>query len=43
MIFQASLKRAIFFLFADDGKAVGPAHSTVDRDAVQRDLHTIGD
>ena len=30
------------FLFTDDGKAVGPACFPVDRDAVQRDLHTIG-
>ena len=38
----SQLETCKIFLFADDGKAVGPARSTVDRDAVQRDLHTIG-
>ena len=38
----SQLETCKMFLFADDGKAVGPARSTVDRDAVQRDLHTIG-
>ena len=38
----SQLETCQMFLFADDGKAVGSARFTVDRDAVQRDLHTIG-
>ena len=39
---SSQLETCKIFLFADDGKTVGPARSTVDSDAVQRDLHTIG-
>ena len=38
----SQLETCKMFLLADDGKVVGPARFTVDRDAVQRDLHTIG-
>ena len=40
--FISQLETCKISFFADDGKAVGPARSSVDRDAVQRNLYTIG-